>query len=71
MSANEEARARHISVAVNERRVVGNPEFAPAARRGWRDDKGEGSAHLSSRYRGWIKPQVIRHFHFFGRAKGP
>ena len=32
-------------VVVDESSVVGNPEFA-------RDDKGEGSAHLSSRYRG-------------------
>ena len=33
-------------VVVDESSVVGNPEFA-------RDDKGEGSAHLSSRYKGW------------------
>jgi hypothetical protein len=49
-------------VAVDECRVVGNPEFAPTARRGRRDDKGEGSAHLSSGYRGWKEPQVICDF---------
>jgi hypothetical protein len=32
-------------VVVDESSVVGNPEFA-------RDDKGEGSAHLNSGYRG-------------------
>ena len=37
---------------VDWRSVVGNPESAPTARRGRRDDKGESSAHLSSRYRG-------------------
>ncbi len=31
-------------------------DFAPTARRGRRDDKGEGSAHLSSRYPGWTEP---------------
>jgi hypothetical protein len=29
---------------------------------GRRDDKGEGSAYLSSRYRGWTKPQVMQRF---------
>src|ERR1700691_5397795 len=50
-------------VAVDWCGVVGNPEPA-------RDDKGEGSAHLSSRYTGWTEPQVIRDFHLFGWAKG-
>jgi hypothetical protein len=36
-----------------------------------RDDKGESSAHLSSRYMGWTEPQVIRDFHLLRWAKGP
>ena len=33
--------------------VVGNPEFAPTARRGRRDDKLEGVAHLGMVGGGW------------------
>jgi hypothetical protein len=34
-----------------------------------RDDKGKGRAHLSSHYRGWAEPQLIRDFHpLWGRA---
>jgi hypothetical protein len=34
-----------------------------------RDDKGEGSAHLSSRYSGWTEPQPIRAVHLFECAQ--
>jgi hypothetical protein len=37
----------------------------PTPLRSGRDDKGEGSAHFSSRYEEWTEPQVIRDFHPF------
>jgi hypothetical protein len=47
-------------VAAYEISVIGNPEFA-------RDDKVEGSAHLSSGYEGWTeRPQPISDFHRLG-----
>jgi hypothetical protein len=36
-----------------------------------RDDKGEGGAHLSSRYGGSTEPLVIGDFHLLGWAEGP
>jgi hypothetical protein len=45
-------------VAVYESSVVGNPECAPTARRGRRDDKFKGGAHLSIRYGGWTERPI-------------
>ncbi len=61
---SESARSRNISMrslrsGKAHRRSLG---FA-------RDDKGEGSAHLCSRYRGWTEPQVIRFSSPMGEPK--
>jgi hypothetical protein len=44
----------------------GGPRLRSHGAPGQADDKGKGSAYLSSRYRGWTEPQVIRDFHLLG-----
>src|ERR1700683_5011875 len=82
MRANEDARWKSISTsrksvfATDDKRKTGalNAAYPTQAQKQGLNGAPHVccrcSAYLSSRYRGWTEPQVIRHFHFFGWPEG-